>query len=153
MLSLPLLFLDKEFIMKARIPKVCAVPLVLFYQPSGGAPQSSAVQGLLTGAGIPCRVIGEEHLCQPVGTLCGLEGCAAGKTDGMPPFPHPAMVLCGFGDAGLNKLLRLLRENGLSIPHKAVLTDTNKDWALGFLLEEIERERQAMAAARGRIEN
>ena len=55
--------------------------------------------------------------------------------------------------AGLNKLLRLLRENGLSIPHKAVLTDTNKDWALGFLLEEIERERQAMAAARGRIEN
>ena len=110
--------------MKARISKVCAAPLVLFYQPNGVAPQGSTVQGLLTGADIPCRVIGEEHLCQPVGTLCGL-----------------------------NKLLRLLRENGLSIPHKAVLTDTNKDWALGFLLEEIERERQAMAAARGRIEN
>lgn len=134
--------------MKARIPKIHTPPLVLFYQPKNAPLPGDAVQALFSGAGFPCRLIGTEHLCQPIGALCGLAGCEERPFEELTAFPQPALVLCGFESETLDSFLQLLRENGLVIPHKAVLTSSNKDWTLAALLDEIEKERQAMEAAR-----
>ena len=52
--------------------------------------------------------------------------------------------MCGLKNSHMDKLLAALRNAGIVIPHKAVLTPTNQNWNVYRLAQELERERQAM---------
>lgn len=128
--------------MKARIVTPAAAPLVLAY----GLPAEKAenMQKALSAAGVRYEEAPAAGLCQKVGYLCGLPGYAESPHEEKEPFPHEALVLCGFDSKSLHELLRLLRESDLRVERKAALTETNRDWSLSELLQEIDREHQAM---------
>ena len=61
------------------------------------------------------------------------------------PLPETGLlVMCGLKNSHMDKLLAALRNAGIVIPHKAVLTPTNQNWNVCRLAQELERERQAM---------
>lgn len=129
--------------MKARIPKDPLQPLVLVY--GMGEERLTRLEALLQGEQIPLKVLSDAELCQKTGYLCGLAGYLPGKQEPQEPFPHEAMLLCGFGDRALDRLLLLLRQNDLRVARKAALTAVNRDWPLRQLLEEIDREHEMMS--------
>lgn len=67
----------------------------------------------------------------------------AAPTAAPPPENAPEtefLLLCGLGERQLDRLLAALRRAGVSVPHKAVLTEHNRDWTLCKLIEEVARE-------------
>ena len=63
------------------------------------------------------------------------------------PVQEAMLVFCGLGDAFLQQVLEVIRLAKLPpIPLKAVLTDTNREWTTAQLREELNREREAIAA-------
>ena len=129
--------------MKARIPKDPLQPLVLVY--GMGEERLARLEALLQGEQIPLKVLSDAELCQKTGLLCGLPGYLPGEPEPQEPFPHEALLLCGFGDRALDRLLLLLRQNDLRVARKAALTAVNRDWPLRQLLEEIDREHEMMS--------
>ena len=103
--------------MKAHINQQAARPLALLY----GLPESTetgrGVRAALEEQGFSSKEIAPEQLLQPVGALAGLGGKAAP--------------------------LDALREAGVHVPLKAVVTKHNKTWSVLALLEELQREREA----------
>ena len=77
-------------------------------------------------------------------------GSAAGlgpetRKNGFAPGPAaPMLVLAGLSEERLDLLLAALRQAGLRIPFKAVLTETNRDWLPGELFAHLAAERAAM---------
>ena len=55
-------------------------------------------------------------------------------------------VLCisGLSGAKLDRLLQALRQEGVSIPLKAVVTPTNQRWTFLQLIQELQREHEAV---------
>lgn len=53
------------------------------------------------------------------------------------------LVMCGFSDKRMDKLLFELRRSDTRIDFKAVLTPTNKAWTISRLLLEMHKERAA----------
>ncbi len=62
-------------------------------------------------------------------------------------FGEEMLILSGLADADLDLLLRQLRENGLSVPLKAVTTESNLDWTALRLRTELLAEAWMMRAA------
>ena len=129
--------------MKARIPKDPLQPLVLAYGME--KERLARLEALLQGEQIPLKALSDADLCQKTGFLCGLPGYLPGEPELLEPFPHEALLLCGFGDRTLDRLLSLLRQNDLRVARKAALTAVNRDWPLGQLLKEIDREHEIMS--------
>ena len=78
-----------------------------------------------------------------------LEELARGKGEpgeAADPLPEPMLVFCGLPPALLNQVLEVIRAAKLPpIPLKAVLTETNQEWDTKQLLEELMKEREAIA--------
>lgn len=90
----------------------------------------------------------EQDLDRCLGEILGLPGrYQAGLHTPKGDFPA-ALILHGLADAQLDTLLARLREKEISIPLKAVVTDTNRQWPLGALLQELCEERAAFEAGR-----
>lgn len=53
------------------------------------------------------------------------------------------LVMCGFSDKRMDKLLFELRRSDTRIDFKAILTPTNKEWTISRLLLEMHREKAA----------
>ena len=69
------------------------------------------------------------------------------------PVQESMLVFCGLGDAFLHQVLEVIRLAKLPpIPLKAVLTETNRGWTTAQLREELNREREAIAAQMGEKE-
>ena len=78
-------------------------------------------------------------------SLGSLAGYAAGTVPVSAETTLPEtglLVMCGLKNSRMDKLLAALRTAGIRIPHKAVLTPTNRN--VYQLAQELERERQAM---------
>ena len=54
------------------------------------------------------------------------------------------LLLCGFGDRQLDRLLAAMRRAGVVVPYKAIVTEANRKWTLCKLMEEVVREHEAM---------
>lgn len=125
-------------------------PKVLLYRLGGETEKGAALRALLDGAKLPALTVGAEQLGETAGRLAATN---AAPTAAPPPEGAPAcefMLLCGLGDRQLDRLLAAMRRAGLSVPYKAVLTEHNKSWPLGTLIEEVAREHARMTAARER---
>lgn len=53
------------------------------------------------------------------------------------------LLMSNFTSPQLNAVLDALREAGVHVPLKAVVTKHNKTWSVLALLEELQREREA----------
>lgn len=116
---------------------------VLLYGLPKETPAGSAAREVCAALGIAVTEVATYQLLQPVGVLAGYEGEAAQLYFGRAPL-EPVLVMAGFSCAQLDGLLAALRRAGIAIPLKAVLTETNQNWSLLALIEELQREHAAM---------
>lgn len=127
--------------MKARVVPQKATAILYQAEPE------EAVKGLLKHLGVEPHIAGPEQLGAPVGVL------AEGKMPDAAPWERPvpqdsALVLAYLPEPTLDAVLAALRQAGITIALKAVLTPHNARWPLGQLLEELAREHAAFAAKR-----
>lgn len=127
--------------MKAHINTTAAKPLALHY----GLPedQRRGLCAVLEEMGIEQVQLQPEQLGQPIGLLAGIGGKAAAPYTGEAPRDQ-LLLLSQLERSELNRLLDSLRDAGVSIPLKAIITKHNKTWSVLALLEELNREREAV---------
>ena len=123
---------------------------VLCYLPADCDPQLlPALSQICRTSGLRLREVNEKELGCPLGKLAGFS-CpdAADVREGLVSPAEPLLILCGLSDKKTDELLRRLREAGLSSAFcKAALTQTNQQWNLPSLYQELCRERQAIEAS------
>ncbi len=95
--------------------------------------------------GIAVKEAKEDHWGQSLETLFGLRPFqpAAGKAQ----IGGEMAVMAFFPDALIDELFQAIRKSGLERPRlMAVLTNTNRTWALDRLYRELQREAAAINA-------
>ena len=61
------------------------------------------------------------------------------------PLPEPMLLFCGVSSSLLGKALQVMQQEQIPrIPHKAVLTEHNRQWTPRQLYGELSREDQAV---------
>ncbi|WP_294569322.1 DUF3783 domain-containing protein [uncultured Subdoligranulum sp.] len=96
--------------------------------------------------GVTLRTVGNAELGTPVGNLCaGKPPVAAAPLDTVPELP--ALIVSGLSHqtGELGRFIDLVRESGADLPLRAMVTPTSKTWTLAALLQELNREHEAVA--------
>lgn len=116
---------------------------VLYYDPKGGE-QTTALKSILVRMGARIRNVAPDAVGQTVGFLLGRKGFDVREQPETPVLAEPVLVMDGFTDKRLEILLREMRQHGVSVPYKAVVTETNLGWLFHQLYEELAAEHEAM---------
>ena len=117
---------------------------VLYFDPHGGE-QAAVLKSILVRMGVRLRNVAPEAVGQTIGCLLGRKGFDAREAPEAPALAEPVLVLDGFTDKRLEILLREMKKNGVSIPYKAVVTETNLGWLFHQLYDELAAEHEAMS--------
>ena len=117
---------------------------VLYYDPRGGE-QTAVLKSILVQMGARIKNVAPEAVGQTVGCLLGRKGFDARENPEAPTLAEPMLVLDGFTDKRLDILLREMKKHGVSVPYKAIVTETNIGWIFHQLYEELAREHEAMS--------
>ncbi len=117
---------------------------VLYYDPRGGE-QTAVLKSILVQMGARIKNVAPEAVGQTVGCLLGRKGFDARENPEAPTLAKPMLVLDGFTDKRLEILLREMKKHGVSVPYKAIVTETNIGWIFHQLYEELAREHEAMS--------
>ena len=117
---------------------------VLYYDPRGGE-QTAVLKSILVQMGARIKNVAPEAVGQTVGCLLGRKGFDARENPEAPTLAVPMLVLDGFTDKRLEILLREMKKHGVSVPYKAIVTETNIGWIFHQLYEELAREHEAMS--------
>lgn len=117
---------------------------VLYYDPRGGE-QTAVLKSILVQMGARIKNVAPEAVGQTVGCLLGRKGFDARENPEAPTLAEPMLVLDGFTDKRLEILLREMKKHGVSVPYKAIVTETNIGWVFHQLYEELAREHEAMS--------
>lgn len=120
---------------------------VLFYEPEGGA-QGALLKSILVRMGVRIKNVPAEAVGQTIGCLLGRKDFDARENPEAPALPEPMLVLDGFTDKRLEILLREMKKSGVSVPYKAIVTETNLGWLFHQLYEELAAEHEAMQGAK-----
>ncbi len=115
----------------------------LYYAPMGNG-DKALVKSALVRLGIRIKNVSPENVGQTVGCLLGRKGFDKRANTEMPVLEKPVLLLDGFNDKRLDILLRELRKAGVSIPYKAVVTETNLGWLFWQLYDELAKEHEAV---------
>lgn len=105
-------------------------------------PKLAAVAGVF---GVAMRCVQDGELAAKVGDLC-----AGRPGPGFAPLillpPTPALIVSGLRpDTGeLNTFLDMVKAAGAAFPLRAMVTETSAQWTLLQLLQELEREHEAL---------
>ena len=91
--------------------------------------------------GIGFRPVGAAECSQPIRKLVIASPSAESVSL---PFPDEMLLMAGFTSLQLDRLLEFLREKGIPIPLKAVMTASNARWDSLRLYQELCAEHQAM---------
>lgn len=119
----------------------------LFYEPEGGA-QGALLKSILVRMGVRIKNVPSEAVGQTIGCLLGRKGYDARENPEAPSLAEPVLVLDGFTDKRLEILLREMKKSGVSIPYKAIVTETNLGWLFHQLYDELAEEHKAMQQAK-----
>ncbi len=122
--------------MKARIIQN---ELVLIYKSDEHIPSIERIAQKLN---VRIKVIPENSAGEKVGFLAGYGGFSGNSST--ETADCPCMIFCGVTNKTLDKFLNALRENGINIPYKAVLTASNQNWTLTALLDELKSEHEKL---------
>ena len=117
---------------------------VLYYDPRGGE-QTAVLKTILVQMGARIKNVAPEAVGQTVGCLLGRKGFDARENPEAPTLAEPMLVLDGFTDKRLEILLREMKKHGVSVPYKAIVTETNIGWIFHQLYDELVREHEAMS--------
>lgn len=129
--------------MKAHI--VSEPRCVLLWRFGPGQPGYAALERAARSFRLALRPVGDAELGTTVGALCS----------GKPASPAsplllvqdtPAMIVSGLRhDTGdLNAFVDAVKAGGAAFPLRAVVTPTSKGWTLAQLLQELQREHEAL---------
>lgn len=99
--------------------------------------------------GARMRLVAREEYALPVAALAGIPVRRAADTAGG-DFTEPMLVMCGMLSDQLDAFLAALRQAGLRVPLKAVLTPTNAAWPSTALHDELSREHEQMTKNAGK---
>ena len=118
--------------------------LVLYYG-LGSPQQEFKLRQLLTRLGIRWKRVDPRELTQTVGSLAGLDTPASGPApDSVTPPAESMIVMHQLSDDQINTLLGQIRQSGLRIDLKAVVTEHNRAWTFLDLAAELRRENTFM---------
>jgi len=118
--------------------------LVLYYG-LGSPQQEFTLRQLLTGFGIRWKRVDARDLTQTVGSLVGLTSPASGPAPDPPAPPAESIIVMHqLTDDQINTLLGQIRQSGLRIGLKAVVTEHNRSWTMLDLAAELRRENTFM---------
>ena len=117
---------------------------VLYYDPRGGE-QTAVLKSILVQMVARIKNVAPQAVGQTVGCLLGRKGFDARENPEAPTLAEPMLVLDGFTDKRLEILLREMKKHGVSVPYKAIVTETNIGWIFHQLYEELAREHEAMS--------
>ena len=120
---------------------------VLYYQPGDGA-QGAQMKSILVRMGVRIKNVGPDAVGQTVGFLLGRKGFDARENPEAPALAEPMLVMDGFTDKRLEILLREMKKNSVSVPYKAIVTETNLGWLFHQLYHELAAEHEAMQGAK-----
>ena len=121
------------------------VPSVLLYNLEGEA--GAPMKALCAKLGILCRDVAPANYGCALGELAGLPGDPAPTASGAAvraPFREPMPVMVNLLRPQFDALLAGMREQGIRIPLKAVLTPTSVRWDSYQLRDELAQEHEAM---------
>lgn len=111
---------------------------------SENTPAAQALPPLLSRLGIRARTVAPEEQGETIGSLCTADEKPAASPAAQGSFSDTMLVLHALSSVQLDSLLRAMREAGISIPLKAVVTEENATWTALRLHEELAREHRAM---------
>lgn len=124
--------------------------LALFYR--GSFDKMEELQALLKQQRIELREVEEGALGLSLAALAGYVNAPPPTLayDG-PPLAESCIVLSGLTEQRLSRVLGALREAGLGISYKVVITEENRNWAYGALMQQVktEQEEEKTAAENG----
>ncbi len=126
--------------MKARIQTKIA-PTALLYNLENR--RSYDVAQICSEAGVHPVQLDTMSAVYSVGYLCGYKGFS-GEIMNCEIPQSEAIVFSGVERQTMNEILQRLRESKNTVDLKCVVTDTNKAWALGALVAELEKEHKIM---------
>ena len=99
------------------------------------------LESLLQAKKIELRIVEEEALELSLASLAGYANSPSPSLPFEGELPaESCLVLSGLEEKKRQQILESLKEAGIDIRYKAVITDENKDWAFGALMREMEKE-------------
>lgn len=91
------------------------------------------------------REIKPEEGGQQLGFLAGYPGFTSSQGTEEIIITEGVMCMSGLSSSRIDTLLRILREEKISVPLKAVVTPINQRWTFARLVTELDRERREIA--------
>ncbi|MCD8357259.1 MAG: DUF3783 domain-containing protein [Clostridia bacterium] len=119
-------------------------PVILFYHPP--ELMRKRLPTILRNNGISVRVICKEMYTVPLDVLLGIRQPGKILPNLSGELAEPMLIMHGFSSEGVDRVLKLLRENRIRISLKAVTTPTNLSWTSLQVYAELCREREAFLA-------
>ena len=94
---------------------------------------------------IQSHTVTDGELGQDVGYLAGFHGFQEKPmSDVVPPTSEGVLCMCGMSSQRIDRLIKTLKEHQIDIQIKATVTATNQKWSFGALVEELNREHEAI---------
>ena len=120
---------------------------LLMYNLDG--PAGAALKVLCRKTRVQWKEVPPEDYARPLGALVGLPAPAA-EAPAAPAvsFSEPMLVMAGLLRPQFDALLQGMRQQGIRVPLKAVLTPTNVTWTSLQLHDELIREHEAVTRGR-----
>lgn len=125
------------------IPK----PIVLLYNLGTDTATGSRLANVLENLNIEVKNITGDLLGEEVGYLAELDGFEAnGEPYTGDSFDTQFMLMCNLGEALLDKVLAGMKENNVTVNHKAILTQYNRYYKFYELISDIQDEHREFQA-------
>lgn len=104
--------------------------------------EAAQLKDLCTVMGLRLRTVEPAHYGETIGALAGLTALT-GASRHFAPLSEKMLVFADVSDGALEVLLNMLRAMDIAVgAYKAVLTETNRDWTVPMLFDELKAERE-----------
>lgn len=123
--------------------------MILYYTP-GDKPHTPLLRGVAAQMGVKIKNLTPERCIQRIGYLTGVEGIEKREVSVnfqkyAPVMNEEMLVLDGFTEERLEELLANLKRAGVpKIGLKAIVTETNAQWTVYQLYEQLREEHAQM---------
>ena len=105
--------------------------------------QRQELEALLRAEKIELQVVEEEALGLSLATLAGAVNAPPPSMEFEGDAPaESCLVFSGLKEEKLRRIRESIAEAGLDIPYQAVITNENRSWAFGALMQEMEKEKK-----------
>lgn len=108
------------------------------------------VKAVLFRTGIPVREIPPQDQGRTLAELLDPEAVASPAEVPDKPFSEEMILMHGLTQVQFHSFLDGLKRGGISVPLKAVSTETNREWSARRLYEELSAEHRAMTQGEGK---